>query len=349
MILLFSALAVIVLLSSSHWGKGQWKDGYLSMGQSANIKGIFAVLIFLGHAVNFINVSGPLDTSYISIKYYLDQAVVVMFLFYSGYGMTESLKKKKDSYISSILRRRVLPVYIKFLISTAIFIIFEICLGVRFGLLSILEVAMGWLDIGNYSWYVLVISCLYILFEFSFRIGTKNGHDNKNYIRSACLHTLLSVILIVLLIFPGKRDYWYYDTIPLFAMGIWYSLIKERVERYLEDRTGYLMVLLISVLSFIALKAISPFGIVFEMLWYLVFAFVVLLISMRIRIKSRILGFFGKIAFPMLLMQGIAYMILAIFGLHISYPHVYVLAAFVLTIGLSLLFDRCTSFIGRKK
>lgn len=349
MILLFLALVVIIILSSSRWVKDQWKGGYLSIEQSANIKGIFAILIFIGHAVNFIDATGPLDTSYLLIKHHLDQAVVAMFFFYSGYGMTESLKKKKASYILSIPRKRVLPVYIKFLISAVIFIVFEMCLGVRFSILDICAVLAGWKDIGNYGWYVLTLSCLYMLFMFSFLAGTKNGNDNKSYIKSAGIFTLLSVILIILLKYPGRRDYWIYDTILLFAMGIWYSLFKEKIERVPGDRTRSLLVSAVTLLLYVILKLYSPVSIAFKMLWYLVFAAAVLLISMKIRIKSRVLTFYGKIAFPMLLMQGLAYMILALFRLHVSYPYVFVIAAFALTTGMSILFERCTSFIGRKR
>ena len=50
-------------------------------------------------------------------NYYL---MVTMFLFYSGYGVFESIKKKKEKYINTIPKRR----FLKTLINFAIFYIF---------------------------------------------------------------------------------------------------------------------------------------------------------------------------------------------------------------------------------
>ncbi len=348
MIIFFIVLIAVILFSCSRWPKDQWKDGYLSIEQSTSIKGIFAIEIFLGHVFNYIHTSNVLDSSFLSVKSHLDQSVVVMFLLYSGFGMTESLKKKKTSYIFSIPKKRIFPVYTKFLISVLLTVCVEFCLGWRPSLRAILLSVIGWVDLGNYGWYIFVIIVLYFLFMLSFWIGTKNGNDNKAYIMSAGLLTVLSLLFLVLMMYPGRRYQWFYDTILFYPVGVWYSLFKAKIDVLLDNKAHYCFICFVFLMLYISFKLMSFDSFLFLELWYFVFAVVVLLISMRIRIRGRILTFFGRLVFPMLLMQGISYITLDHFGLPKSHPYLFVLAAFAMTVILSLLFSKCTSFIGRK-
>ena len=348
MIIFFIVLIAVILFSCSRWPKDQWKDGYLSIEQSTSIKGIFAIEISLGHVFNYIHTSNVLDSSFLSVKSHLDQSVVVMFLLYSGFGMTESLKKKKTSYIFSIPKKRIFPVYTKFLISVLLTVCVEFCLGWRPSLRAILLSVIGWVDLGNYGWYIFVIIVLYFLFMLSFWIGTKNGNDNKAYIMSAGLLTVLSLLFLVLMMYPGRRYQWFYDTILFYPVGVWYSLFKAKIDVLLDNKAHYCFTCFVFLMLYISFKLMSFDSFLFLELWYFVFAVVVLLISMRIRIRGRILTFFGRLVFPMLLMQGISYITLDHFGLPKSHPYLFVLAAFAMTVILSLLFSKCTSFIGRK-
>ena len=70
---------------------------YLSQDVSNSIKGIFAIIILFSHIRGYITLSpnNIFDTSFNTIISYIGQLMVAIFLFYSGYGIMESIKKKK--------------------------------------------------------------------------------------------------------------------------------------------------------------------------------------------------------------------------------------------------------------
>ena len=152
---------------------------------------------------------------FLSVKSHLDQSVVVMVFALFRFWDDRVSQKKKTSYIFSIPKKRIFPVYTKFLISVLLTVCVEFCLGWRPSLRAILLSVIGWVDLGNYGWYIFVIIVLYFLFMLSFGIGTKNGNDNKAYIMSAGLLTVLSLLFLVLMMYPGRRYQWFlrYNTI----------------------------------------------------------------------------------------------------------------------------------------
>lgn len=77
-------------------------DDFLQRDQCDSIKGIFILLVFVRHVLQYIIASGYefsslQDKLFLKIDRELDQLIVVMFLFYSGYGIMESIRKKEGN------------------------------------------------------------------------------------------------------------------------------------------------------------------------------------------------------------------------------------------------------------
>ena len=337
----------MVLVSSSLWIKDQWKDGYMSIEQTNNIKGIFAILILLSHSVTFIHVDGPLNELYLIARRYFNQTVVVMFLFYSGYGMTESFKRKRVPYIRSMFRRRILPLYLKFLISLILYIVVNACFLELPSRDTLVQALFGLTDIGNYGWYMLDIVLLYIFFVVAFYSGSLFRNTRVGYLASASVLTLFTVLLILILRCYAYKGSWFYNTVLLFPAGVWYSFLKNRIDVLLEDKVRYILSCVATVLVYILCSMRSKYSLIFYLMWFCVFAGIVVLISMRVRIRSRILGFFGGLVFPLFLIQGITYISLSHFGINESYPYLFVISAFFINVGLAALFEKATSPISR--
>ena len=69
---------------------------YMSISSTTAIKGIFAIIILLSHAQSFLSLGeGVPDRAFGFVMRYLDQLMVAMYFFYSGYGILESSKFKK--------------------------------------------------------------------------------------------------------------------------------------------------------------------------------------------------------------------------------------------------------------
>lgn len=348
MILYFSIILIIVLLSSSFWPKDQWTNGYISMEQSNNVKGIFTLLIFLGHSASFIEVNGLLDTPYLMIISHLEQAVVVMYLFYSGYGMTESYKKRKTDYIRSLPSKRIVPLIFNFTLSIVLHIIMCFYLGVLPSVSQIILSFLGWISIGNYNWFVFVIISLYILFGLSFAFSSKIQSEKTALKTGALIMTVLSVALILLFRFPGKRPTYFYDTLLTFPLGIWFSIYKEKIDTYLSSRLRFLGAVVVCLLIYINAFMFRDMSFWIYEIWTVSATIIFLFITMKIKISSRILTFFGKLALPMLLLQGLPFNILSHLKVN-DYPYLFVFLSFVISVLISVLFNKFTKLIGTTK
>lgn len=84
-------------------GRGICTD-YLSKNKTDTIKGIFIIIVFTNHIKEYYVKAGTDLTAWYDNAFFLPakafgQLMVVMFLFYSGYGVAESIKKKGEAYI----------------------------------------------------------------------------------------------------------------------------------------------------------------------------------------------------------------------------------------------------------
>ena len=71
---------------------------YITKEQCNNIKGIFILLVFISHSLQYIDKAGYvndniLDVIFTKCSSVMGQLIVVMFLFYSGFGIMESVKR----------------------------------------------------------------------------------------------------------------------------------------------------------------------------------------------------------------------------------------------------------------
>lgn len=87
-------IIILCLIGIKVYPKDFNKD-YLSKGTTNCIKGIFILLVFFAHARTSIDVHHWYDNAMFYLSKNLSQLIVVMFLFYSGYGIYESFKKKR--------------------------------------------------------------------------------------------------------------------------------------------------------------------------------------------------------------------------------------------------------------
>lgn len=97
MLFFIITLMMIIFTGISAKGKNEFFSDYCAPRRTTAINGIFTILVFLSHSAQYINLSGTLDNPYISMKKYIGQLVVVTFLFFSGFGMMESINKREQT------------------------------------------------------------------------------------------------------------------------------------------------------------------------------------------------------------------------------------------------------------
>ena len=113
MIIFLIGIAILCLWKIRFSRKNFFED-FLHRDQCDSIKGIFILFVFIRHALQYIMSSGYAfetlpDQVFLKIDRELDQLIVIMFLFYSGFGIMESILKKKFDYIRNMPIRRILP------------------------------------------------------------------------------------------------------------------------------------------------------------------------------------------------------------------------------------------------
>ena len=210
-------------------GAGQFLPDYISKENTAPVKGIFVMLIVVSHAFQHIEPDGTLDLLYQAFRSHLGQAVVAMFLFYSGFGIMESIRKKGYDYIRSIPSRRFANVFCRFCLILFLYLILQYAFFRRsFPLKHILLAFTGWTSLGNSNWYMFVIFLCYWLVFISYLPMKRAG--SRWIPAGTVILTVLSVVSVAAMIKAGAAS-WYYNTMILFAAGCWWSLLQERIKR----------------------------------------------------------------------------------------------------------------------
>lgn len=328
---------------------GFQKD-YLSKNQTNAIKGIFVLLIFLSHASQYITFDGPCDIAYNTFKKQLRQMVVAMFLFYSGYGMTEAIKRKGISYIKAIPRNRFLTVLINFDLVVLLYLILNSVLNRRIPPVSrILLSLFGISSLGNSNWYIFSVLLLYLLMFCSFMLTCKIRNSRLWQFISLSLLSVLVIAAVYIEIRMKMSTYWY-NTMFLFVVGCWYSFFKDQIETVLLKNNFIYLLILTAMLGayFTALEYRGLHGIRTYTIWGILFTLTIVVITMKVSVNNQILIWFGKNVFSIYILQRIPMIILNHFGLTQNHRYIFVILSFFITLCISMIFNRVTDEVRGK-
>ena len=151
-------------------------------------------------------------------------------MFYSGYGILESFKKKGNKYIKTLPIKSFI-----FLIKTEIIIFIFLCnnllLGIKINLVQYLQAIILRKSIGNSYWFCFTIISLYIYSFFAF-FFVKKG-----------IFSIFGILLITIICFLHiYLVYNYYhpksiisvDTIICFVLGFHYSFFKSFIDLIIQ-------------------------------------------------------------------------------------------------------------------
>lgn len=296
-------------------------NNYLDKEQSNAIKGIFILIVFLCHIYPYIDKAGCTMSSFPDqlfpiINQNIGQLLVVMFLFYSGYGVTESIKQKGQIYINSFPKRRLLTTLLNFDVAVLFFLFINILLGIKMSGSQIALSFICWESIGNSNWYIFVIILCYFITYISYVISKKHF----------VLITILLSIISVLTLFYLKPIYWY-DTILCYPAGMVWSAKKESIDSFIKKH--YLSVLILLLILFITLRNLKlPFA---HGLTYntenILFSFIIVVITMKVRMSNSILTWFGVHLFPLYIYQRIPMIVFSQSSYKVlpsTYPYIYI-------------------------
>lgn len=308
MIFIFAAAVVLLFIGSRPAKLGAFNRDYMSKDVTADINGLFVLLVFMCHITGRLDLNSALGRAWLEVKDWIGQLVVVTFLFYSGYGMMCSVMKNGTPYVNGIFRTKFLSLLVHFDIAVLLFLIMDILLGRKPGLVKTLLALLTWESIGNSNWYITAVLCLYLIMIAAFLVFRR-----KNLYGITAM-TVLTVGLTVLFIAVG-RPTWYYNTLILFPAGMWYAYFKERIDGLvLKNRVSY-------IVSLVAASVVFGVSHMYRFVYFLVFwlcsvafMFIILLVTMKIKIGNPVLSMFGRHVFSVYILQHIPMTVLKILG-----------------------------------
>jgi len=314
MLVLLILFVVLLVYKSS---TTSYNQDYISRSQTEAWKGAFAVLILFSHMVSYLTLTGPLDKPFAKVLNLVGQMMVVMYFFYSGYGIFESYKSK-PGYDRHFLRRRFFPTWLNFALAILLFIGVQACMGQTFEWDKYLLAFTGWESIGNSNWFVFDILVLYLLTKLSFVLPFKKVEW------TALALTVFTLVFWAFLryVTTDKGSYWY-NTLWAFPLGAWYSVLKDKVERIaLSRKRSVLLMILGSLVAFAVCSCSGSAGLIFNFKTCF-FALLIVFISMKWKIGNKALLWLGHNCFSIYILQRLPMIVMTHFSLN---EHIYIFA-----------------------
>jgi hypothetical protein len=332
----FYLLTFIILLFGVRIQKQGFFSDHLEIDQTNAIKGFFILMVFISHCMLDIKKAGyefvsGFDAVGMQIRSELGQLVVVMFLFYSGYGVMESYAKKGKEYVRTFPKKRILTTLLNFDIAVLAFVVLDLALGIKLGLKQVVLSLTGWESVGNSNWYIFVVLFCYIVAYVAFLVVPNNG-------RKAMWMASVLVVMGMIVLSCLKPSRWY-NTILCFPAGMCLSAYKDRIVTFCKEH--YLGALLIAFVVFMAFHW-SPLpslhGLVYN-IQGIAFALLTVLLTMKVKTGNVVLQWLGVSLFPIYIYQRIpmiAITKLAGEGFVCNHPYVFVVSCFLVTCTIAL-------------
>lgn len=307
----------------------KFNEQYLSRDTTNAIKGLFVMLVFLSHSIGYIQLDNTADTLYVIVRRYLGQLIVCMFLFYSGYGVFESIKNKKD-YMKTFLKNRLFKTWLHFALAVICFILVDCFLGYTFQTKTYILSFIGWESVNNSNWFVFCILYLYVATYIACKI-------TKSLKTSWCI-VLLFTIGYVLLTHHFK-DSWWWDTSVCYPLGMLFSIYKAPIEKCAKEcLVGMRYFIVVLVLFVLLCTTYMDQGIYASLAKAIFFTLLIVVLTMKFNVRNSILCYFGVNTFNIFILQRIPMMILAKNETGMN-KYVFILICFIVTLVLSELFN----------
>lgn len=257
----------------------------LDKEQTTCINGIFVLFVFLSHFGQYEAM--PWDR----ILSAIGQLMVAPFLFYSGYGIMEQIKRRGNKYIDSMPRKRILKFYIHFCMALCLYIVLSFVLGKRYSLSRIILSFTGWSSIGNSNWYVFAILVMYSIVYISFKYFKKQG------LNVCILLTLLYIIVMK----EAKGQDWWYNIILCYPAGMILSKHKKQVCSVIQKPVFFVLMLVLALVLYLASFPVFAYEVI-----AITLCFLIVVACACKEIKNSLFHFLGQYVFEIYILQRIS-------------------------------------------
>lgn len=321
--------------------KNEFYGDYCSPKNTSTINAIFSILIFLSHAVPYINPTGVLDGPYLDFRAFHGQLVVVTYLFFSGYGIMESIKKKGTAYVKAMPVNRLFKLWYHFAIAVLLFTAVSVGIAQKEYTFSRWLLSFtGLRSVGNSNWYLFATFTLYILVIISFLIFKKS---KKAALVCMCVLTV-GTVLFEMTVGKSKLGItiYFYNTMLCFPLGMVFSMLKPYFDKiFMKNDILWFFGFSASVLLFAYFSQNRNQNFPYYVLFTFFALAVIVFFMMKVNIRSSVLDWFGQHIFSFFIMQRIPMIILTHFGYNKD-VNFFIIVSFFGTVFLAVMFDAFT-------
>ena len=206
----------------------------------------------------------------------------------------EQYMKRGTIYLDDFIQKRIGELFLRYaLISIIYLIVRNNMINDDFDLITGLKQGR---PIVYFSWYILELLALYLLFYLSGRVF---GKLKKNYIVIAVAAGVFLMDFLLMKI--GYGEYWYNSNWSFF-IGALVSLHKEKVVKFLRKVNKIEIFLAVIILCAMCFKAN---GIIGTQVKCIVAIFTLLMLLQLIRVDNKLCVYAGKISLEIYLWQGL--------------------------------------------
>ena len=309
---------------------------YLSIGQTHTINGIFIVIVFLSHFWQYVDRTNRIDSALEPFVSFMGQTMVTTFMFYSGYGVTLSIWKKREPYLRRFPVDRILKTMILFDIAILFYCILSIFTEEKITLGKVLLSFIGLKSIGNSSWYIFAILCMYLVSYISFGIFMRFKGKKGLYL------SLLGAALLTLVYMLTARKFLtgqYYNTVLCYTLGMWWFAFKEEIDRLLEKDVFRLVSVILSGGLYFAAYFGRHANLIIDQMHYVFFVIWIVLLTSAFRIESRAFRLLGENLLGVYILQRLPMIYFSKISTIYDNTYVYFILCLIVTLAFAYLYS----------
>ena len=324
-------LMALCVIGAEIAGQNEFWPDYSSPRRSNALKGIFVLVVFVSHFRGYITL-GDQDTLAVSIVSFFGQLMVTPFLFFSGFGVMESIRKKGIGYVRQIPVQRALKTWLHFALAVILFWVLNALLRIPMSGSQMLLSLIGWKTVGNSTWYIFTMFFLYLITAASFLVWR-----NREYAGLICTTILTCGYCVIMARFQGT---WWYNTTLCYVLGMWYSSLRPYIEKFvMKNDLTYCFALLAAFYVFRQLMRFRTVSAWIYQVYAIFFMILLVGISMKLRLDNPILQFLGRHTFSIYMLQRLPMRFFEEKGLFADDHVTMLIFCFLLTCILAMAFD----------